>query len=176
MVKKKLKRILICEDDIVLTRNFEKKFAVGIKELNSSKYKNKWDLLYLGCGNLCGDKGISERKTGRNKHMSQLSQFMDYEYYVSNKDDLRIPCDDCKNISDNLSIADSPGGGWCYSYSLKGAKKLLKIIGNKVYNHIDQIIEKNVEDGNLLAVSFNPPIVMHEYGAIRNDSQIPWKW
>ncbi len=176
MVKHKMKRILICEDDIVLSRNFEKNFAKGIKELEKSKYAKSWDLLYLGCGNLCGDKGISEEKTSKTKHISQLSQFVGDDWYVNNKDDLRMTCDECKNVSEHLSIADEPGGTWCYAYSLKGAKKLLKLIDNKVYNHIDKIIAKEVVNSNVRALAFNPPIVMHEYGAIRSDSQIPWEW
>ena len=58
MVKNKWKRMLICEDDIELQRNFIKKFQKGIGELGG----HKWDLLYLGCGWTCGVHDISKEK------------------------------------------------------------------------------------------------------------------
>ena len=99
---------------------------------------------------------------------------------------LRSPCgsdnDQCETISQHLSIPKKPGGTWCYGYSLKGAKKFLKYIGKnkrgkiKVNNHIDKMLIKTVEKGIMKAVAFNPPIVWHEDGALRSDSDIPWEW
>jgi len=31
-------------------------------------------------------------------------------------------------------------------------------------------------DGKIKAYSFDPPIVMHEEGAIRSNTDIPWEW
>ena len=88
-----------------------------------------------------------------------------------------MPCDDgCKEISEHLSIADHAGGSWCYAFSLKGAKKILKLIDNDAGNHVDQIYQKLEKRGGVVALSFNPPIVWHEEGAIRKDTDIPWEY
>ena len=171
-VKNKWKHMLICEDDIELNKDFSKRFNEGIKSLPKD-----WDLLYLGCGNLCGNKGISWDKSKYNNNMSTVAPFMDMEYYVRYKNDLRYPCDDgCEEINKNISVADEPGGTWCYAYSLKGAKKLLKLLNNNVGEHIDTLIKEAVLDGKIKAYSFDPPIVMHEEGAIRSNTDIPWEW
>lgn len=174
MVRKKWKRVLICEDDVVLGRTLEKRFKKGIRELNL--VQPNWDLLYLGCGNECGIKGISKNKSVKNKHLTPLSQFIDNEYYVHHRDDLRNLCDNCQPISDLLSIATHPGGTWCYSYSLKGAKKFLKYVDNIVSDHIDQLLIEAIRTNKLISVAFDPPIVWHEGGAIRSDTDIPWEY
>ena len=174
MVKQKWGHMLICEDDVVLSRNIEEKFKQGIKEMGNKK----WDLLYLGCGNYCGGNGISFKKTSKNKNLSDLAKLIDEEFYVSYKDDLRYPCesDDCEKLSEHLSYASNPGGTWAYAYSLRGAKKLLKLLDNDAGNHIDKLIGAQTENGKLTAIAFDPPIIWHEGGALREGSSIPWSW
>ena len=169
MVKEKYPRILICEDDIELSRNFENKFNQGIKEL----------ILYLGCGDKCGSKGVSYEKS-KKFNSSLLNQIIGEEsIYVSHPNDIRIPCDHCNTLTEHISKSLHPGGTWCYAVSLKGAKKILKLIDNDAGNHIDQILAKEVESGNLIAYAFDPPIVMHE-SIIGKDGKrntdIPWEW
>jgi len=179
MVKYKLKRILICEDDIELCRGFEDKFMQGIDEINKTPYKNKWDLLYLGCGNRCGDRDISYKKSRSNKHASTLNQFMGgHEAYVKYPNDLRSPClDGCAEISEHISIPEKAGGSWCYGISLSGAKKMLKLVGNDAgAHHIDHIYQQQKNNGGVRPLSFNPPIAWHEGGAIRSDTDIPWEY
>ena len=164
--------MLICEDDIELSRNVEKKFKQGISELPKS-----WDLLYLGCGNTCGNNGIDYEYSSKNKYESQLNEFMGDDVYVQYKNDLRYPCDErCKPITEHLSVAYNPGGTWCYAYSLKGAKKMLKLIGKNAGEHIDKLIGQQTKKKKMKAIAFDPPIVMHEGGALRSDSDIPWEW
>lgn len=173
MVKENWDHILICEDDIELTRGFEQKFKQGIKEIGDYK----WDILYLGCGDSCGVKGISEEYSSKNKHMSEVGEIYDWEYYVSNKNDLRRPCYDCEIFSENISIPARAGGTWCYAYSLSGAKKILKLIDDDAGNHIDQILKNNMGPGNKIkALAFDPPIVYHEHIISREGSSIPWSW
>lgn len=174
MVANRYKHILICEDDIELGKGFEKNFKRGIDELKGTKY-DKWDVLYLGCGNLCGDNGMSDKKQGKIKHLSTLSQFTGEDIYLEHPNDLRSLCgDDCENITEHMSIPARAGGSWCYAFSLKGAKKFLKLIDNDAGNHVDQIYQKLPNQGGVMAVAFNPPIVWHEGGAIRSDTDIPW--
>ena len=175
MVRRKWDRILICEDDIELTRGLEKKFKQGIKEIGNKK----WDLLYLGCGSYCGNKGIGYEKNSKTKHLSQLNEiYSDSKgLYVENPNDLRAaPCgEDCKPFSEHINYASYPGGKWAYAYSLKGAKKLLKLIDNNVAAHIDQIIYDNISENNLIALAFDPPIIYHEK-LDRSVSTIQWNF
>lgn len=172
MVRERWPTMLICEDDIVLGRNLVNKFEQGIKELN--KVQDDWDVLYLGCGNYCGTRNIGLKKSKINNNISPLTQFIDLEYYVNHPDDLRAICDDCDELSNHLSRPSHPGGTWCYAYSLKGAKRFLKFIDDDVSGHIDQLLIQSIEAKKLKAVSFDPPIVWHEGGAFRSDSDIPW--
>jgi GR25 family glycosyltransferase involved in LPS biosynthesis len=177
MVKRKWKRILICEDDIEPTRNVNEIFKKGIKELEEEE--PNWDLLYLGCGNNCGVRGISNEKTSKNRNKTSMSIVNEeWDWYVQYKNDLRTPCDkeDCEIISKHLTIPYSPGGTWCYAYSLKGAKKILKYFNNKITDHIDQLLIKAVHNDIVKVVAFDPTIVQHEFGAIRVDTSIPWDW
>jgi len=179
MVKMKYDRILICEDDIELTRNFEKKFNEGISELKKARKENSWDLLYLGCGDRCGDKGVSEKKSKRNRHPSFLNQIVGSDIYVAHPNDIRFPCDECKPLTEHITKAVHPGGTWCYAFSLKGARKMLKLIDNNAAEHIDQLLAGEVEDGKMTAYAFDPPIVMHE--AIigpdgKRNTDIPWEF
>ena len=176
MVKRKWKHVLICEDDVELTKNLEEKFKQGIKELG----KRRWDVLYLGCGTMCGNKGISWEKTNSIKYKNKLIE----DAYVYDKRDLRIPCNDedeelCTPLSDHLSWAWEPGGTWAYAYSLPGARKMLKLIDNNAGNHIDQLLSNFTMEGFLKSIAFDPPIIMHEELIIqdgeRKNTDIPWK-
>ena len=81
-VKNKWKRVLICEDDVVFDSSILKTFEKGINELGDED----WDLLYLGCGNQCGIKGISDEKSKINKHITSLSivDKDEYNWHVNN--------------------------------------------------------------------------------------------
>ena len=175
MVKHNLERILICEDDIEVTSDMEKIFAKGIKEIGNAK----WDLLYLGCGGGCGHKGIDwDYDKDKLPHLSEVANILGDEYYVSVKEDLRSPCDveNCPPFSEHISYASSPRGTWAYAYSLSGAKKVLKLIDDDAGNHIDQLLKKFVNSKKLKAFTFDPPIIYHEGGAIRTNSDIGWNW
>lgn len=171
MLNRHWDQILICEDDIWIDKNIEKIFKKGISELPED-----WDILYLGCGDECGLKGLSETKTSQNKFESDLNKFYDLKWYVQVKEDLRSICDNCEKYSKTLSIPVYPGGSWGLAVSKKGAKKLLKIIGNRVGKHCDKIYSKSIYEGKLNAFAFDPPIIWHEEGAFRRDSNIPWQW
>ena len=172
MIKDKLSNILICEDDMYFIPSAIKKFTQGIEELPSD-----WDLLYLGCGKLCGCRGLSSNKTSKNKYLTGINEFLeDFDYFVQYKDDLRIIEENCEHISNHLSIATKPGGTWCYAFSRKGAKKFLKYIDNKITDHIDNMIIQAIKNGVLKAIAFDPPIVYHMGGAKRSDTSIPWDW
>jgi hypothetical protein len=175
-VRNKWKHVLICEDDIVFERNMVKRFSKGIENLPED-----WDLLYLGCGNQGGHRGISTKKNKTSKYKTSLSIVSkDYNWYVNHRDDLRTPCDeeDCPAVDDSkfLSYPSAPGGTWAYAYSLNGAKKFLKFLNDKVTNHVDQLLIQAIQKGKLEAISFDPPIIMHEKGALRPDSDILWSW
>lgn len=174
MIKKKWKRILVCEDDIVLGRDIERKFSQGIKEIGSKK----WDLLYLGCGSTCGVNDISIEKTKKNKHISTWVDYDGDEEYTRHPNDLRTVCYDediCVPITKHISRAYRPGGTWCYAYSLSGAKKIIKAIGKDVSRHIDQLIINETKNDIVKALVFDPPIVWHEnMRKGKYDSDNPW--
>ena len=85
-----------------------------------------------------------------------------------------------KKLTNHISVAVNPGGGWAYCLTLNGAKKLLKIMTSNgqqvVKDHIDQLLGNAAEEGKIVALSFDPPIIMHEEGAFRPDSDIDWEW
>jgi GR25 family glycosyltransferase involved in LPS biosynthesis len=178
MVKNKWKRILILEDDVELCRNFEKKFTQGIKSIG----KKKWDLLYLGCGNKCGhrDIGTFDDKGKNLNKISTISKVLksspEDSIYVRYKNDLRNPCEvvECSAVTPNISHAPSPGGTWAYGITLKGAKKVLKIIGKDVGVHIDQVYKDYCDTSTLNCVAFDPPVIWHQDGYFRTDTDIPW--
>jgi hypothetical protein len=182
MVKNKWKRMLILEDDVDLARNFEKRFKAGIKSLG----KKKWDLLYLGCGAECGHRDVSYDKTAKINKKSTISKVLGVTepgevIYVKYKNDLRAPCDDdwCKTITPKISGAPIPGGTWAYGVTLAGAKKILKLMKTKsgvedAGIHIDQVYKMYCETGELKCMAFDPPVVWHQEGYIRTDSDIPW--
>ena len=80
----------------------------------------------------------------------------------------------CKYITKNVVRSYRPGGTWCYAVSLKGARKILKLFNDQDVIHIDQFYMNNVENNKIIAYACNPPIVMHEAGFARPDSDIPW--
>lgn len=164
-------RILISEDDVWFHKDSEKRFKKAIEEL-----PDDWDMLYLGAGGDAGLKGISMRKTKVNKYLSDLTPHYGYKWYVSVKEDLRSPCDECEPFSSQLSMPSHPGGAWGVAVSKKGAKKILKIIGETIKDHNDKIYPKAIYEGKLKAYALDPPILYHEGGAFRPDSSIPWTW
>ena len=201
VVKKKMKRVLICEDDFQLGKNLFKKFEVGVKELK--KAEPNWEMLILGCTQQCGTRGISKEMTKINKHRTQLYKWLKKaNHYVAHSDDIRNICNDyrgywkkslkrrsgdwedpenggrifCERISKHLSKPSYPGGTWCYAVTLEGAKKILRIFDNKVDDHLDGYYMEKIQDGTINAVAFDPPIVWHTGGAERTDSDIPWDW
>lgn len=175
-VKNKDPFTLICEDDIVLPRDFSGKFKNIISQLKTSNKMN-WDTLYLGIGGFGGNNDMSLTKTKNTPYLSDIAKYEGEEYYVKNKDDLRSYCYDkgwCKYITKNVVRSYRPGGTWCYAVSLKGAKKILKLFNDQDVIHIDQFYMNNVENNKIIAYACNPPIVMHEAGFARPDSDIPW--
>ena len=174
MVRNNWKRILICEDDIHVVRGFTKKFEELVKELRG----RRWDLLYLGCGQECGVHDISDK---RDKHHPHVSTWVangdsdDDDIYVHHRDDLRMPCGDmCVEVTEHLTRVYNAGGTWCYAYSLAGAKKVLKAIGDNIDDHIDQILMRLQYDSVVKALAADPPIVMHEDMRGSRNSDIPW--
>lgn len=178
IVRNRWSHVLIFEDDIIPVKNFHKKFDEGIEELET--HMPDWDLLYLGCGNQCGSRGVSYDQTYKTTHKTSLSIVDEeiYDWYVGNKNDLRAPCDEdyCEPISKNLSGVVTPGGTWGYAYSYKGAKKMLKYIDGRVRDHIDQMLMKGVKKGLFNVAAFDPPLCNHQAGAFRADSSIPWSF
>jgi len=171
MVKNKWKRMLIFEDDVDIGRNFEKRFKNGIKGL---KNKN-WDILYLGCGGLCGHKNVEYEKSKSNNKLSTVTKIIGGdEIWLKYKNDLRSPCDICDSVSKYISLAPKPGGTWGYGVSLKGARKILKLIDNQAGQHIDQVYKRECNNGNLNCIAFDPPLIWHQEGYIRTSSDIPW--
>jgi hypothetical protein len=168
------KSMLICEDDIVFEPDMQERMAKSIPTLDGLD----WDVLYLGCGGACSDKGISWEKTETNKYLTSWSivNSNEEEFYVSHPDDLRFPCsvEDCPRVSEELSIPASPGGAWALAYSLEGAKKILAGLPKNINDHIDQYLPKMVQRGELNAYTFNVPILNHMTGALRPDTDINW--
>lgn len=171
MINRGWSQILICEDDILIDKNIERIFKKGISELPPD-----WDMLYLGCGSECGNSGLGYNKTKKHKFKSDIAKFFDINWYVTKKEDLRVPCDYCEKISDTLTIPTFPGGTWSFAVSLKGAKKLNKIIGKNIGRHCDKIYSKYISENKLNAYAFDPPIMWHEEGAFRKNTTIPWTW
>lgn len=176
-VKNRWPHIAIFEDDATFVRNFNTRFSEGVKELK--KVAPDWDLLYLGCTQFCGTRGISKKKTSVNKYKSSIYKFnKKADFYVRHKDDIRLPCDpeECINLSKNLSVAVEAAGGFGYGVSLKGARKILRIMNKTIDDHMDGLLPSAVTDGDLYAVAFDPPIVGHFGGAERPDTTLEWDW
>ena len=174
MVRNNWKRILICEDDIHVVREFMKKFQEITKEVKG----RRWDLLYLGCGQECGVHDISNKKNRRHPYVSTWVENGDSEdddVYVHDRDDLRMPCgDNCEEVTEHLTKVYNAGGTWCYAYSLAGAKKVLRAIDDNIDDHIDQILMKLQYNGIVTALAADPPLVMHEDMRGSRNSDIPW--
>ena len=141
MVRNKWKRMLICEDDIHVVRGFMRRF----EEISKEQKGRKWDLLYLGCGQECGVHDISDKRDRHHRHVStwvENGDSDDENIYVHHRDDLRMPCPDCEEVTEHLTKVYNAGGTWCYAYSLAGAKKVLSAINDNIDDHIDQILMK----------------------------------
>ena len=172
MVKRGWEQILICEDDVWLSNDIESRFKDVLKQLPPT-----WDMIYLGAGGQAGYKGLSLRKTPNNQHLTDLAPHYDEKWYVKVKEDLRSPCyKDCKKYSKDLTKPGRIGGTWAVAISQKGARKLLKIIGNRVGNHIDKIHPRAIDDKKIEAYAVDGPIIWHIEGGLRSDSTIPWAW
>ena len=181
MVKNNWDRILILEDDIILEKDINEKFLRGINSLKNYD----WDLLYLSCGGECGNKGVSNYKTKKNKHLSTWLSHKSWEpdmsssgkIWVNHPYDIRTPCPRyvCERVSKYISTTPGVGGTFGYAISLKGAKKMLKYIGKTINNHIDQYLKLSVQDGVNNGISFDPPILWHKWGlAVAGSNTIEW--
>ena len=113
-------------------------------------------------------------RSRKNRHRSTLSDFMDEDIFVSNEHDTRDICHKCVPYSDNLTRPVKPGGTWCYAVSLRGARKILNYMKNVVDDHIDSFFSRMISQKKLTAYAFDPPIVMHDMGMLRPDTDIPW--
>jgi len=176
IVKNNWTRILILEDDVDFDVHFENKFRKGIESLKDKQ----WDMLYLGCGSLCGHKDISKTRSKSNKYESTISQVIQSKekdkLWVKYKNDLRATCDQdyCSSITKYISNAPSPGGTWGYAVSLNGAKKILKKVEENAGQHMDKLYGYQCKTGVLKCVAFDPPIVWHQHGYFRPTTDIPW--
>lgn len=156
MIKRDWQRVLISEDDVWLSPNIEELFYNAIRQLPED-----WDMLYLGCGGECGLKGLGYEKTGENKYITRLAT-SHRRWYVSEPDDVITPCKTCKVLSPELSLPEHPEGSWNFAVSNKGARKLLKIIGNRVGEYCDKIYPEAIRSGEIIAYALDPPIVYHD--------------
>jgi GR25 family glycosyltransferase involved in LPS biosynthesis len=184
MIKNNWKRILIFEDDIILSKNFMKKFKEGIEEILEKNIK--YDVLYLSCAGECGTKGVSYEKSKTNNYLStwmNTSEHMreendiDKPIYVHHKFDIRIPCDKkkCKPLSEHISVTKGNGGTFAYAITNEGGKKLLEYIDNVIDNHIDQFLIKSISSGILKGIAFDPVIIYHKDGMlIAGQNTIQW--
>lgn len=187
MVRNNTKRVLIMEDDVNFDKNFNSLFVKYLRQINTLP---EYDMWYFGCGDKCGSRGISVRK---NKVARYVSPYVAIEYYdklfSAHPDDLRIECSavQCKRLTRNITRPKKAGGTWAYAYSLRGAKKLLAYV--KTYTdrdmplptpHIDQLVQLAIKHNTrkrdkFVIYSCDPPIIWHEGGAFRKDSDIPWE-
>ena len=172
-VRNKWSSMLIFEDDVEFVKDINQRFKKGIKALNGID----WDVVYLGCGNRCGIRDIREGRDRHHPHPSMGNRHYGTNIYTKDKRDLRSICDerDCTYLSEEMTRAYTPKGTWAYGYSLKGAKKVLKLIDNNANEHIDHILAGLSADRKIKAYAFDPIIVHHEYGT-GGQSSIPWDW
>lgn len=189
MVERGLDRVLILEDDVNFDKNFDALFAQRVKSLSTLK---PWDLFYLGCGDKCGSVGIGGAKRAAHPHESPYGPlgWLDNPLYTVHPDDLRLACppSKCKRLKPGISAAFHAGGTWAYAYSLRGAKKLLAYVDSFAKRgkpmptpHIDQLVHLAIEaykrqGAPMVVYASDPPIVWHEGGAYRADSDIPWEY
>jgi GR25 family glycosyltransferase involved in LPS biosynthesis len=191
MVKNGWKRMLILEDDVILDENIMKDFEEGVKEIDKAGID--WDLLYLSCGAECGRNGVSYNKTSKNKYRSTWMEHhswpvdLEEDYgqaYVHHPFDIRLPCslENCPKVSKHITqLTGNFGGTFAYSISLKGAKKFLKFVNNKIGGkndkkaHIDQLLKLAVEKGIMSAYAFDPTVMYHKDGMlVAGQRSISW--
>lgn len=177
MVRNGWKRMLIFEDDVHFVRGFEAKFAALIKDVGD----RPWDQLYLGCGGECGVRGVSTKRDRKHPHASPWENDDpkgEASYFTSHVDDLRYAdCDPkvaCKPLTSRLTRINGNAGTWAYAYSLRGAKRVLRALGDTVDDHIDQALMR-LQDTTLVSLAADPPIVMHENLRKGRKTDIPWE-
>ena len=172
-VRNQWSSMLIFEDDVEFVKDINERFKRGIKAMANVN----WDVLYLGCGNRCGVRDIREGRDRYHFNPSMGNQHYGTNVYTRDKRDLRSICSekDCTYLSEEISKAYTPKGTWAYGYSLKGAKKVLRLIDNNANEHIDHILATFSADRKIRAYAFDPIIVHHEYGT-GGQSSIPWDW
>lgn len=173
-LEKGYKHVLICEDDITFGEDIEREFVSGIIDL--LRLGEDWDILYLGCANRCGIRGISRRRTEENKYITDLNrEDKKLKWYVQNEFDIRQPCPDCRIIANNITEGVSPTGTFGYAFSESGMKKLTQLIKKYgIWEHIDQIVKYFIDKGKLRALAFDPPLIWHLEALRRPDTDIPW--
>jgi GR25 family glycosyltransferase involved in LPS biosynthesis len=171
MIRENIKRVLICEDDVVLPDTLCSDFESSIDQLNTID----WDVLYLGSGNDSGVEGLSWEQTNQAYFLSPFAEIYG-DYYVAHPCDSRVMGGKSTKITDTFSIPFKAGGTWCYAVTLRGAKHILDYIGKRVGWHIDHLINDACNIARLNVIAYDPPIAYHNDPYARKDTSIPWKW
>ena len=129
IVKNKLDRVLVLEDDAIPVDDFNKKFVNAWKNLSKSPDISKnYDIIYIGCCGSC-DKGAN--------NLLSIIGIHNKDIYFNKK---RV---------DDVMIPGFPAGTHAYMISYKGAKKLVSNKEmDKVKYHIDASLANFYKDNN----------------------------